>query len=114
MSPFDFLKKRDLKKKIDRLENQEDALRDARVDNRLRLSRTRSRLIDARAAKRKPAPSDVVEYKARKQAERIIEAYKIAQKEGVGVICVDNRMIDVPVVKRSERILKRAEAAKKR
>ncbi|MBN1328211.1 MAG: HpcH/HpaI aldolase/citrate lyase family protein [Candidatus Heimdallarchaeota archaeon] len=48
------------------------------------------------------------------RAERIVEAYRIAQKEGIGVICVDNRMIDVPVVKRSERILKRAEAAKKR
>ncbi|MGC9779691.1 MAG: HpcH/HpaI aldolase/citrate lyase family protein [Candidatus Heimdallarchaeota archaeon] len=48
------------------------------------------------------------------RAERIVEAYKIAQKEGFGVICVDNRMIDVPVVKQSERIIKRAEAAKKR
>ncbi|HUT82984.1 MAG TPA: aldolase/citrate lyase family protein [Candidatus Bathyarchaeia archaeon] len=47
-------------------------------------------------------------------AKRIVEAYKIAQRDGIGVICVDNRMIDVPVVKRSERILKRAEAAKKR
>ncbi|NHJ40045.1 MAG: hypothetical protein FK731_08430 [Asgard group archaeon] len=47
-------------------------------------------------------------------AERIVEAYKRAQDEGIGVICVDNRMIDVPVVKRSERILKRAEAARKR
>ena len=48
------------------------------------------------------------------RAERIVEAYQLAQKEGVGVICVDNRMIDVPVVKRSERILKRAEAGRKR
>jgi len=47
------------------------------------------------------------------RAERIIDAYKLAQQDGKGVICVDNRMIDVPVVKRSERILKRAEAAKK-
>lgn len=48
------------------------------------------------------------------RAERIVGAYKIAQEQGVGVICVDNRMIDVPVVKRSERILKRAEAGRKR
>ena len=47
------------------------------------------------------------------RAERIVEAYRRAQEEGIGVICVDNRMIDVPVVKRSERIIKRAEAAKK-
>jgi citrate lyase subunit beta/citryl-CoA lyase len=43
-------------------------------------------------------------------AERIVEAYKIAQEKGFGVICVDNKMIDVPVVKRSERILQRASA----
>ena len=47
------------------------------------------------------------------RAERIVNAYKLAQEQGVGVICVDNRMIDVPVVKRSERILKRAEAGRK-
>ncbi len=55
-----------------------------------------------------PTPEQV------EKAERIVEAYRLAQKEGIGVICVDNRMIDVPVVKRSERILKRAAAAKKR
>ncbi len=48
------------------------------------------------------------------RAERIIGAYKIAQEQGVGVICVDNKMIDVPVVKRSERILKRAEAGRRK
>lgn len=46
-------------------------------------------------------------------AQRIVEAYQLAQEEGLGVICVDNRMIDVPVVKRSERILRRARAANK-
>ncbi|NHJ85770.1 MAG: CoA ester lyase [Asgard group archaeon] len=46
-------------------------------------------------------------------AERIIEAYRLAQEQGKGVICVDDKMIDVPVVKRSERILKRAEAMRK-
>ena len=56
----------------------------------------------------KPSDSDI------ERAKRIIDAYNLAQAEGVGVICVDNRMIDVPVVKRSERILKRAEAAKNR
>lgn len=48
------------------------------------------------------------------RAERIVQAYKEAQEIGVGVICLDNRMIDVPVVKRSERVLKRAEAASKK
>ncbi|MEA2071262.1 MAG: aldolase/citrate lyase family protein [Asgard group archaeon] len=47
------------------------------------------------------------------RAKRIVEAYKHAQEEGLGAICVDNHMIDVPVVKRSERILQRAKAAKK-
>jgi citrate lyase subunit beta/citryl-CoA lyase len=53
-----------------------------------------------------PSPQEV------ERAERVVEAYRRAQEEGQGVICVDNRMIDVPVVKRSERILRRAKAAK--
>lgn len=48
------------------------------------------------------------------RAQRVVNAYKTAQEEGIGVICLDNRMIDVPVVKKSERILRRAAAAKKK
>jgi citrate lyase subunit beta/citryl-CoA lyase len=46
------------------------------------------------------------------KAQRIVNAYKEAQEKGIGVILLDNRMIDVPVVKRSERILRRYAAAK--
>ncbi|MHA1461855.1 MAG: HpcH/HpaI aldolase/citrate lyase family protein [Candidatus Heimdallarchaeota archaeon] len=45
------------------------------------------------------------------RAKRIVKAYKDAKKKGLGVISVDGRMIDLPVVKRSERILKRADAS---
>ncbi|MBN2230887.1 MAG: hypothetical protein JW779_14965 [Candidatus Thorarchaeota archaeon] len=75
MARIKLLQKRDLRKKVNSLESQEDALRDAKIDNRIRLTRTRNRLIEAREAKRRPTPSDVVEYKARKQAERVIENY---------------------------------------
>ncbi len=44
------------------------------------------------------------------KAEKIVNAYKDSIKRGLGVISVDGRMIDLPVVIRSERILKRAKA----
>ena len=47
------------------------------------------------------------------QAEKIVKAYKKAKKEGTGVVSVDGRMVDLPVVKRSEKILKWAKAIKK-
>jgi len=47
------------------------------------------------------------------KAKRIIKAYKEAIKKGSGAISVDGRMVDLPVVRRSERILKRAQGNKK-
>ncbi|HUT80447.1 MAG TPA: CoA ester lyase [Candidatus Bathyarchaeia archaeon] len=41
-------------------------------------------------------------------AEKIVKAYKESTKKGLGVITVDGRMIDLPVVLRAERVLKRA------
>ena len=37
------------------------------------------------------------------RAERIVKAYKDAKKKGLGVVSVDGRMVDIPVVKRSEK-----------
>ena len=47
------------------------------------------------------------------QAEKIVQAFKKAKKEGSGVVSVDGRMVDLPVVKRSEKILRWANAVKK-
>jgi citrate lyase subunit beta/citryl-CoA lyase len=47
------------------------------------------------------------------KAKRIVKAYKEAVKKGSGAITVDGRMVDLPIVIRSERILKRAKANKK-
>ncbi|MFW9924932.1 MAG: HpcH/HpaI aldolase/citrate lyase family protein [Candidatus Thorarchaeota archaeon] len=46
------------------------------------------------------------------KAEKIVKAYQDAKKKGLGVISVDGRMVDLPVVRRSERILKYAKATK--
>ena len=48
-----------------------------------------------------PAPDEVA------QARRIVDAYARATAEGRGSIEVDGRMVDVPVVRRAERLLKR-------
>ncbi len=45
------------------------------------------------------------------RALRIVKAYKDAKKKGLGVVSVDGRMVDLPVVRRSEKILKWAEAS---
>jgi len=45
------------------------------------------------------------------RAKRIVKAYKDAKKKGLGVVSVDGRMVDLPVVRRSEKILKWAEAS---
>ena len=45
------------------------------------------------------------------QAERVIEALKEAESKGLGVISLNGKMIDKPVVMRAERILELAEAA---
>ncbi|MCF2143925.1 MAG: HpcH/HpaI aldolase/citrate lyase family protein [Candidatus Heimdallarchaeota archaeon] len=47
------------------------------------------------------------------KAKRIVKAYRESLKKGLGAVSVDGRMIDLPVVMRAERILKRAKAGKK-
>jgi citrate lyase subunit beta / citryl-CoA lyase len=46
-----------------------------------------------------PSPAE------RAQAQRIVDAFDLAQAEGVGVIRLDDRMIDMPVVIRAKRLL---------
>lgn len=41
-------------------------------------------------------------------ARRLVAAYEAAQEAGEGVIRLDDRMVDVPVVERARRLLKRA------
>ncbi len=48
------------------------------------------------------------------RARRIVKAYKDAKKKSLGVISVDGRMVDLPVVRRSEKILKWAEASQQK
>ena len=48
------------------------------------------------------------------QAHRIVEAYAAAEKEGLGAIAVDAMMVDVPVARRAEALLKRHAAIKAR
>jgi citrate lyase subunit beta/citryl-CoA lyase len=44
------------------------------------------------------------------QAHWVIEADRVARAEGRGAVALDGRMIDVPVVRRAERLLARAKA----
>ena len=46
------------------------------------------------------------------KAQRIVLAFEKAEKEGLGVVAVESKMIDPPVVKRSLRIIREAEQAK--
>jgi citrate lyase subunit beta/citryl-CoA lyase len=46
------------------------------------------------------------------KAQRIVLAFEKAEKEGLGVVTVESKMIDPPVVKRSLRIIRQAEQAK--
>lgn len=46
------------------------------------------------------------------EAKRIVRAYHEAMEKGAGTVSVDGRMVDLPVVRRSENILKRVEASK--
>jgi citrate lyase subunit beta/citryl-CoA lyase len=46
------------------------------------------------------------------KAQRIVLAFENAEKEGLGVVAVESKMIDPPVVKRSLRIIRQAEQAK--
>ncbi|MBM3329206.1 MAG: citrate lyase ACP [Calditrichaeota bacterium] len=50
-----------------------------------------------------PEPREV------EQAQRIVEAFAAANRQGLGVVALGSKMIDPPVVKRAERILKIAE-----
>jgi citrate lyase subunit beta/citryl-CoA lyase len=45
------------------------------------------------------------------KARKIVMAFEKAEKEGLGVVSVDSKMIDPPVVKRSLRIIRQAEQA---
>ena len=44
-------------------------------------------------------------------SRRVIEAAAKAEKEGVGVIALDGKMIDAPIVSQAQRVLQRAEAS---
>lgn len=44
-------------------------------------------------------------------ARRVIEAAEKAEREGVGVIALDGKMIDAPIVCHAQRLLQRAEAS---
>jgi len=47
-----------------------------------------------------------------KKAQKIVLAFEKAEREGLGVVAVESKMIDPPVVKRSLRIIRQAEQAK--
>jgi citrate lyase subunit beta/citryl-CoA lyase len=47
-----------------------------------------------------------------KKAQRIVLAFEKAERDGLGVVAVESKMIDPPVVKRSLRIIGQAEHAK--
>jgi len=42
------------------------------------------------------------------RAEQIVDAYKAAKKEGKGVVSLGSKMIDPPVVKQAQHVLKMA------
>jgi citrate lyase subunit beta/citryl-CoA lyase len=44
------------------------------------------------------------------RARRIVEAFEEAQRKGLGVVSLGNKMIDPPVVKRAQRVVQLAEA----
>jgi citrate lyase subunit beta/citryl-CoA lyase len=52
-----------------------------------------------------PTPADVA------QARRIVEAFEAAQAAGLGVLALDGKMVDAPVVARARRVLRICEAA---
>jgi len=49
-----------------------------------------------------PSPAEA------EQAQRIVDAFAIAQARGLGVIAVDGRMVDAPVVERARQVLRLA------
>jgi citrate lyase beta subunit len=46
-------------------------------------------------------------------AQRLVEAFQVHQDAGAGAFAIDNKMIDMPLVKAAERVLARARAAGK-
>ena len=52
-----------------------------------------------------PSPPEI------QKSIRIIEAAKEAERRGLGVISLDGKMIDKPVIERAQRVLDLAEAA---
>ena len=44
------------------------------------------------------------------KAKRIVEAFEEAQRDGLGVVSLGSKMIDPPVVKRAQRVVRLAEA----
>lgn len=47
-------------------------------------------------------------------AQRIVDAYREAERAGSGAVSVDGKMIDVPIVERAQKLLARAEAIRAR
>jgi citrate lyase subunit beta / citryl-CoA lyase len=52
-----------------------------------------------------PSPAEI------EQARRIVQAFEAAQSERCGVVAVDGRMVDAPVVARARQVLRLAESA---
>ena len=46
-------------------------------------------------------------------ARRIVETFDISQKEGKGAYALDGKMIDMPLLKNAQKVLARANAARK-
>ena len=42
------------------------------------------------------------------QAQRIVAAFEASMANGLGAVSLDNKMIDLPVVEKARRLLKRA------
>ena len=47
------------------------------------------------------------------EARRIVETFEASQKEGKGAYALDNKMIDMPLLKNAQKVLERAKAAGK-
>jgi citrate lyase subunit beta/citryl-CoA lyase len=38
-------------------------------------------------------------------ARRVLEAYRVAQRDGLGAVALDGKMVDLPIVRQAERLL---------
>lgn len=47
------------------------------------------------------------------EARKVLDAYNLHQEAGQGAFAIDGKMIDAPIVKSAQSIIKRAEAAGK-